>query len=1414
MLRKVLSTLLLIWANLSLAQEKAIIPPAPNAANLVYNTEMSMGLYTGTPQISIPVWTVNAGVLQLPITLSYTSGGVKVGDMASWCGLGWNLNAGGVITRSVLGRPDETPTHGYIDYTIPPVTPDNPDWNFMAEGTIDTQEDLFFLNFPGGSCRFVFDKTGTPQLIPKKNYKITKGNVSNFLIADGNAYCIQDWEIVDDKGVIYRFKDYEKTSSSSRFSETQGAGAVRSINSWYLTEMESPAGEKILFNYTIVDLAYDFPPTKTGDLLISGQCEYSNPITSTQRQYVNTKRLTSIDFPEGKIRFIPASLGRADLVGDNALDRIIVEDKQGQIIRQFKLDYKYLVGNSLVDYTSINPAGDNNFLVSIHTPPASFSRRLMLMKYTEQDANGVALNNGETFEYHTEIGLPHRASPLTDHWGYANKAYSGNPEAPYILIDPDLTGKIYMVGKSSDYLYAKEGSLYKINHSTGGSTEYEFESNEAAPSPMIPPKVFKNQETYSLSISHYKYNVDGWYEQYNYEIRPDGDGHMVRNYYVEFTVTSQSAGAANVLLENVPYYPAGGLNFYIENVSTGYVVWRGHHDGNYPITLPAGVYRLYHCPSYTLLNSPQNPDHQKLYSALISGLHTITVEQGSEDQPPKVAGIRVKKIKQYDPVAQKTLYKEYKYEQDGSSGTLLTTPQYQYEFDIYKADGLPGDVDIVRKCRYLGISYNSVSPLSTTHNSFVGYQFVEERIVSEAGVPLGKTEYSFMGPLQSPDVIYKRNRQDEGFYFYDAPNPPVDRRDWLRGFLTQQVDYKYDNAGQTFYPVHKIVNTYKKTVEPVSEGLQVNITVRDLVHGQHELSLLNYSHYSGTIFIESTEEVIYQGNEEIKTTTTIENSQKSFLPVTKSIAQSDGSLSKEYYTYPKEYAAGDAAIDNLISKNIVSVPIETVKLKEQPAGTFSIIGGSLTNYYPTGSGKVQSIGLLETNGTIPLSTFKFSNAPFGQLPTSLNASQFATDTRYQANVLFNSYDSYGNLTESQKANNVKEVYLWGYNGTYPVAKIVGIDHATVSGSGIIDQSMLDNAIAYTDQQIRDELNKIRTWFSSNNNVIVSTYTYAPLIGMTSQTDANNVTIYYEYDSYGRLTLVRDENNKILKKICYNYAGQTGNCSGDVTPIWQPTGPTRCKPCPSNSNYITNILQQEEKDANPNSLTFNQVRWNDAGASGSCIVVADWQNTSTALRCKTISGSNTSEREQEQKDMNPCSATYNQLRWLVIDVNCSSCPKPENWQATGNYRCAKDVNNYNTGYQEREERNMETCSSTYNQVRWLSNGYNTGACPLPALNVSITANNYTPVTGFSAQYTNKTTFQVYTFSISSNSAGLHTLGTIPSGTYDLVISKPGNNTYLTFGSGCGYQSISDKSATFNNISVSESDCNSIWIDVID
>lgn len=52
---------------------------------------------------------------------------------------------------------------------------------------------------------------------------------------------------------------------------------------------------------------------------------------------------------------------------------------------------------------------------------------------------------------------------------------------------------------------------------------------------------------------------------------------------------------------------------------------------------------------------------------------------------------------------------------------------------------------------------------------------------------------------------------------------------------------------------------------------------------------------------------------------------------------------------------------------------------------------------------------------------------------------------------------------------------------------------------------------------------------------MSTYTYDPLVGITSQTDPTGRTTTYEYDSQGRLVRTRDEQGRVLSQQQYHYA---------------------------------------------------------------------------------------------------------------------------------------------------------------------------------------------------------------------------------------------------------------------------------------
>jgi len=54
------------------------------------------------------------------------------------------------------------------------------------------------------------------------------------------------------------------------------------------------------------------------------------------------------------------------------------------------------------------------------------------------------------------------------------------------------------------------------------------------------------------------------------------------------------------------------------------------------------------------------------------------------------------------------------------------------------------------------------------------------------------------------------------------------------------------------------------------------------------------------------------------------------------------------------------------------------------------------------------------------------------------------------------------------------------------------------------------------------------------NSKMTSYTFEPLVGMTSQCDPNSRIVYYEYDNLQRLKVVRDQYGNVVKTYEYNY----------------------------------------------------------------------------------------------------------------------------------------------------------------------------------------------------------------------------------------------------------------------------------------
>ena len=89
---------------------------------------------------------------------------------------------------------------------------------------------------------------------------------------------------------------------------------------------------------------------------------------------------------------------------------------------------------------------------------------------------------------------------------------------------------------------------------------------------------------------------------------------------------------------------------------------------------------------------------------------------------------------------------------------------------------------------------------------------------------------------------------------------------------------------------------------------------------------------------------------------------------------------------------------------------------------------------------------------------------------------------------------------------------------------------------------LQNYTDLSDISIRNNLNSLNSFIRNNlpAGAKIETYTYKPMVGITSLTTVSNITTYYDYDSLGRLIesyIIKNGEKKILNSNEYHYVEQ-------------------------------------------------------------------------------------------------------------------------------------------------------------------------------------------------------------------------------------------------------------------------------------
>ncbi|TKC04534.1 hypothetical protein FA048_19535 [Pedobacter polaris] len=302
-----------------------------------------------------------------------------------------------------------------------------------------------------------------------------------------------------------------------------------------------------------------------------------------------------------------------------------------------------------------------------------------------------------------------------------------------------------------------------------------------------------------------------------------------------------------------------------------------------------------------------------------------------------------------------------------------------------------------------------------------------------------------------------------------------------------------------------------------------------------------YSLRSNWVTISQEEEKFFEnGVETLSSNKAYEYLNKShYLPTKETSYQSTGIQQVKKYSYPLDFnLAGNSLTDditngirNLQQKHVIEPVIEQYSQLSDGNGNMVTTSALLTSFKPSTSLPNK---LYYLNIDHPSTDFA---------PLSITTNSVQMDSRYVNRISFNNYDTNGNLLEQQLVGGIKVSYLYSYNKQFLIAEIKNSDFATVENvlGGATSVEIFSNSNP-TDAQITVLVNQLRASPLLKDSYI-SSYTYEPLVGMTSKTDIKGMKTYFEYDDFQRLKNIKNQNGDILKSYCYNYAGQVTDCNG-------------------------------------------------------------------------------------------------------------------------------------------------------------------------------------------------------------------------------------------------------------------------------
>ena len=446
LLRPKLLALFLLFAGIvpySYGQEQqSITPPSPEAAAMMRSINIPVSHYTGTASINIPFYTISAGGVQVPVSLGYQASGIKVKDMETWVGLGWRLSTGGRISRMVRGAQADEEGYSRVSGTPDGEQANNlSSWNTdkideRNDAEFDSEPDLFFFEISGKSGQFVADYNGDVHLIPYQGIQV-KWNRTPYS---------STFTVTDESGNRYYFNEVETTVSE----DLDNKEDVKDwITSWNLSRIVTSQNDTIRYYYTsnapIVDVntSHTIINSASWDVGTGWSIETVEEKTNSRRVTNYPRYLQRIEWNGGKLEFV------AEENTDNKPPRL----------------------------TEVKLYAENRYLKSTVLSYGTFDNGSTKLSSIDEK-NGETTEHVCHFEYNTAYHLPSRYSLDYDHWGYFNG--TGSSQGGYIPTYEIHGHVVEGADRSPKFPQTAADMLTDIVYKGGGRKKFEDEANVAA----------------------------------------------------------------------------------------------------------------------------------------------------------------------------------------------------------------------------------------------------------------------------------------------------------------------------------------------------------------------------------------------------------------------------------------------------------------------------------------------------------------------------------------------------------------------------------------------------------------------------------------------------------------------------------------------------------------------------------------------------------------------------------------------------------------------------------------------------------------------------------------------------------------------------------------------------------------------